>query len=77
MMHTMDSMADKFIKDVREIVIELMKDPGKPVEGKVNKLKNANPSIPILILILAFYSSVFLIRWHCMVLLKHFPIDHL
>lgn len=45
MMHTMDSMADKFIKDVREIVIELMKDPGKPVEGKVNILKIANPYI--------------------------------
>lgn len=36
MMHTMDNMADKFIKDVREIVTELMKDPEKPVEGKVN-----------------------------------------
>lgn len=38
MMHTVDNMADKFIKDVREIVTDLMKDPSKPVEGKVNEL---------------------------------------
>lgn len=35
MLHTVDDMADKLIKDVRDAVTELMKDPEKPVEGKV------------------------------------------
>lgn len=34
-MHTMDGMADHFIKDVTAAVAELMKNPEKPVEGKV------------------------------------------
>lgn len=37
MMHTMDGMADKFIKDITDTVVELMKNPEKPVEGKVLK----------------------------------------
>lgn len=46
MMHTVDNMADKFIKDVREIVTDLMKDPSKPVEGKVNELIEILNSLP-------------------------------
>lgn len=39
MMHTMDGMADKIIKDITAAVGELMKNPEKPVEGKVfNKI---------------------------------------
>lgn len=39
MMHTMDGMADKFIRDIKAAVGELMKNPEKPVEGKVfNKI---------------------------------------
>lgn len=34
-MHTVDGMADKFIADVKEKVAEIMKNPEKPVEGKV------------------------------------------
>lgn len=34
-MHTKPGVAEKFIKDVEEIVFELMKDPKKPVEGKM------------------------------------------
>lgn len=37
MMHTVDNMADKFINDVKDVVTELMKNPEKPVEGKVNQ----------------------------------------
>lgn len=36
-MHTVDGMADKFIKDITAAVGELMKNPEKPVEGKVFK----------------------------------------
>ncbi|XP_031625160.1 sphingosine-1-phosphate lyase [Contarinia nasturtii] len=35
MLHTMDGMADKFIKDIKAAVGEIMKNPGKPVEGKM------------------------------------------
>ncbi|XP_055316941.1 sphingosine-1-phosphate lyase [Sitodiplosis mosellana] len=35
MMHTMDGMADQFIKDVTAAVAELMKNPEKPIEGKM------------------------------------------
>lgn len=35
LLHTMDGMADVFIKDVKDSVGEIMKEPGKPVEGKV------------------------------------------
>lgn len=34
-MHTKDGIADRFIKDVETIVKELMKNPEKPVEGKM------------------------------------------
>lgn len=34
-MHTVDGMADQFIKDVKRACDVIMKDPGKPVEGKV------------------------------------------
>jgi sphinganine-1-phosphate aldolase len=33
MVHTKGGMADKFLNDVKEIVAELMKNPGNPVEG--------------------------------------------
>ncbi|KAG5672948.1 hypothetical protein PVAND_003035 [Polypedilum vanderplanki] len=35
LMHTKDGVADNFIKDVETFVKEIMKDPGKPVEGKM------------------------------------------
>lgn len=35
MMHTMNGMADKFIADITTLVAEMMKNPEKPVEGKV------------------------------------------
>lgn len=34
-MHTRDNVADQFIADIAKEVKELMKDPGKPVEGKM------------------------------------------
>lgn len=34
-MHTKNGVADQFIKDVHSQVVELMKNPEKPVEGKV------------------------------------------
>lgn len=34
-LHTKTGVAEKFVKDVGEIVSELMKDPKKPVEGKM------------------------------------------
>lgn len=35
-MHTKDGVADQFIKDVTNEVKTIMKDPGTPVEGRVN-----------------------------------------
>lgn len=35
LMHTRDGLADKFLDDVKENVAELMKNPTKPVEGKM------------------------------------------
>lgn len=35
LLHTADGMADQFIKDVTNSVTEIMKNPGKPVEGQV------------------------------------------
>lgn len=35
MMHTKNDMADKFIADIITKVAEMMKNPEKPVEGKV------------------------------------------
>ena len=34
-MHTGPGTADRFIADVRNCVAEIMKNPGKPVEGKM------------------------------------------
>lgn len=34
-LHTKPGVADQFINDVKEVVTELMKDPKKPVEGKM------------------------------------------
>jgi len=34
-MHIIDGIADAFINDVKEIVIDLLKDPGQKVEGKM------------------------------------------
>ncbi|GAB0097795.1 Sphingosine-1-phosphate lyase [Sergentomyia squamirostris] len=34
-MHTREGVADKFLQDVREQIEEILKDPGKPVEGKM------------------------------------------
>lgn len=34
-MHAKDGVADNFVKDVETIVKELMKDPGKPIDGKM------------------------------------------
>lgn len=34
-MHTKPGKAESFVSDVEEIVKELMKDPKKPVEGKM------------------------------------------
>lgn len=35
-LHTRDNMADKFIADAKTLIAEIMKEPGKPVEGKVS-----------------------------------------
>lgn len=35
-MHTKEGVADKFLNDVSEELGELMLNPTKPVEGKVN-----------------------------------------
>lgn len=37
-MHTKNGLADKFLDDVKANVEELMKNPEKPVEGKVSGL---------------------------------------
>lgn len=37
-MHTKDGLADKFLDDVKANVAELMKNPTKPIEGKVSCL---------------------------------------
>lgn len=37
-MHTKDGVADQFIQDVTNEVREIMKNPGTPVEGKVNAI---------------------------------------
>lgn len=42
-MHTKNGLADKFLQDVKENVEELMKDPEKPVEGKVSCFHNNCP----------------------------------
>lgn len=34
-MHTQPGVADRFINDVKREVTELLKNPEKPVEGKV------------------------------------------
>lgn len=36
LMHTKNGLADKFLEDVKANVDELMKNPTKPVEGKVS-----------------------------------------
>lgn len=38
-MHTKTGVADQFIKDVTAEVATIMKNPGLPIEGKVNDLK--------------------------------------
>jgi hypothetical protein len=35
-MHTADGVADRFLSDVEEELAIIMKDPSKPVEGKVS-----------------------------------------
>jgi hypothetical protein len=35
-MHTGDGVADRFLSDVKEELAIIMKDPSKPVEGKVS-----------------------------------------
>ena len=35
-MHTADGVADRFLSDVEEELAIIMKDPNKPVEGKVS-----------------------------------------
>lgn len=34
-MHTQDGVAETFINDVKEELVEIMKNPESPVEGKV------------------------------------------
>uniref|UniRef100_A0A1L8E2I0 sphinganine-1-phosphate aldolase n=1 Tax=Nyssomyia neivai TaxID=330878 RepID=A0A1L8E2I0_9DIPT len=34
-MHTREGVADSFLKDVQQQITEIMKDPGKPAEGKM------------------------------------------
>ncbi|XP_059611916.1 sphingosine-1-phosphate lyase [Phlebotomus argentipes] len=34
-MHTREGVADKFLQDMREQLVEILKDPGRPVEGKM------------------------------------------
>lgn len=35
-LHTKPGVADKFLEDVRNSLEEILKQPGKPVEGKVS-----------------------------------------
>jgi hypothetical protein len=35
-MHTADGVADRFLSDVEEELAIILKDPSKPVEGKVS-----------------------------------------
>jgi sphinganine-1-phosphate aldolase len=35
-MHTADGVADRFLSDVEEELAIIIKDPSKPVEGKVS-----------------------------------------
>lgn len=35
LLHTVDGMADEFIKDTTNAIAEIMKNPKKPVEGQV------------------------------------------
>lgn len=35
-MHTADGVADRFLSDVEEELAIIMKDPTRPVEGKVS-----------------------------------------
>lgn len=74
MLHTMDGMADKFIRDVKVAVAEIMKNPGKPIEGKVlileKKIFMKKKRL--------FLSDLFLLilRWHYMVKRKLYLIVH-
>lgn len=81
LMHTMDGMADKFIKDVKTEVDEIMKNPGKPVEGKV--CIGGSKLISIWFYFDSFdFIEKFLLnfgvssRWLCMAKPKRSPIVH-
>lgn len=68
LMHTKNGLADKFLDDVKANVEELMKNPKKPVEGKVSGLA-------------WFYlqkiKTIDHFRWLYTVLLKRYLIDRL
>jgi hypothetical protein len=55
-MHTADGVADRFISDVEEELALIMKDPNKPIEGKVSAYYPDLMPFPI------FLSCIFIIN---------------
>lgn len=77
-MHTKPTIADSFIADVKNAVNELLKEPGKPVEGKVRIVLRLNCfflSLSFFILTLTLILLKKKNRWHCMELPKLYLTD--
>jgi hypothetical protein len=53
-MHTAEGVADRFLSDVEEELAVILKDPSKPVEGKVSAYY-PDPNAFSIILVIHFY----------------------